>query len=102
MNLWECDYAGCKSTAVGCGGAAGLIAIGWWFQPGPTLLCPAHRPDKAPCDDEFTEIPGQPCSMCPAEDAAEKWQNRINEANGWPTFARRGRIPVAAHAAEKS
>jgi hypothetical protein len=102
MNLWECDHDGCDSTAVGVGGAAGLLAIGWCFQPGPTLLCPAHRPDKIPCDDAFTEIAGQPCGLCKAEDVAEHWQNQINEANGWATFSRRRRVPVAAHVDDSS
>ena len=59
MNLWECERPGCKSTAVGCGGAIGLRAIGWQFIAGetkmmmtlgPTILCPLHRTDGADPD----------------------------------------------------
>lgn len=45
MNLWECEHAGCKVTATGQGSAVGLLAIGWFFQPGPVILCPAHHPE---------------------------------------------------------
>lgn len=42
MNLWECEYPGCRNTAVGCGSAVGLRAIGWTFGLGPVILCPIH------------------------------------------------------------
>lgn len=48
MNLWECQHPGCKCTAVGSGGAIGLLAIGWYFVPGPKILCPAHHPAGYP------------------------------------------------------
>jgi len=92
VNLWECDEPGCTSTATGVGGAAGLIAIGWFFEPGPRLLCPVHHPDKVPCDDGFPENAGKPCSLCRAEDQAEFWQNQINDHRHWPLrHRRRGR-----------
>lgn len=44
MNLWACEHPGCRVTATGEGGAVGLTAIGWWFQPGPIIFCPWHHP----------------------------------------------------------
>lgn len=74
MNLWECHHAGCKSTAVGSGGAIGLRAVGWHFEMGGLLMCPAHRPDKAPCTDLRGANLGAPCSLCPAEEEANRMQ----------------------------
>lgn len=80
MNKWECDFPGCKNTAVGCGGALGLRAVGWYFNPPrreplaeplqlgdvvsrvlatvgdrtPRIFCPRHRPDAIPCRDEYS------------------------------------------------
>jgi hypothetical protein len=73
MNLWECDHPGCKSTAVGAGGAIGLRAIGWHFECGSKLLCPEHRPDAMPC---LVSKP-QPCSSCVAEAEAGRFQRLI-------------------------
>jgi len=56
MNKWECEFPGCKSTAVGCGGAVGLRAIGWYFKPGPKIFCPNHRPDKEDCSSCIAEM----------------------------------------------
>ena len=86
LNLWECDHRDadgkrCKSTAVGVGGAIGLLAVGWQFIRGkaiepagesleatinavmislhtpecqPRLYCPAHRTDALlPCCDKY-------------------------------------------------
>jgi hypothetical protein len=88
VNLWECEHPGCTSTAVGCGGAAGLLAIGWYFVPGdghrgPTLYCPAHRPLPSPCMEQGPNH-GKPCALCPSELLAQHWQNRINDHHGWP------------------
>jgi hypothetical protein len=44
MNEWECEHPGCNERVVGCGSAAGLRAIGWYFELGPTILCPRHHP----------------------------------------------------------
>ena len=54
MNKWECDSQGCDVTAIGCGGAIGLRALGWQFEKGqrsdmmPVILCPEHRTDGVP------------------------------------------------------
>jgi len=32
LNLWQCQFPGCRSTAVGTGGALGLRAIGWFVE----------------------------------------------------------------------
>ena len=72
MNLWECNHPGCERTAVGCGSAYGLRAIGWYFEKGPQLFCPAHRPDKIRCTEDGPSH-GEPCSIC----AAEREQRRI-------------------------
>lgn len=81
MNLWECDHSGCTLTCVGVGGAVGLRAIGWWFEPGPRLLCPQHRPDFVPCHQENRlpqDGPGPAeCRLCVAESEARLWQNFI-------------------------
>lgn len=76
MSVWECEHPGCKSQAVGCGGAIGLRAIGWYFQLGPVILCPNHRPDPMPCEDKYglPEYRGEPCTHCTAEHEADKWQ----------------------------
>jgi len=103
MNLWECERPACKSTAVGCGGAAGLIAIGWYFRPGvPTLgryvlLCPAHRPDPEPCREEG-ENEGKPCWFCAGEAESQIWQDRISDAHGFERLPR----PRRRRAADKS
>lgn len=76
LNQWECEHPGCKSTAVGVGGAVGLLAIGWWFELGPTLFCPAHRPAPIPCRDDGDNR-GKPCSQCAAEEDADLIQNAI-------------------------
>ena len=68
MNLWECAKQGCDAKVTGCGGAIGLRAIGWYFEPdymrGPTIFCPVHRPDMAPCVDPDT-APDERCGACP-------------------------------------
>lgn len=92
MNKWECDHAGCTTTAIGAGGAIGLLAIGWHFVPGSRslitpmqLLCPAHRPDPITCTDdsrnddgEYMSL-GKPCSNCRAEIVADIIQHAIAE-----------------------
>jgi hypothetical protein len=76
MNLWECAHPGCKSKAVGSGGAIGLRAIGWYFIPAknmqeaewPRLFCPAHRPDPVRiCKEKDGPMP---CPTCKAEEEA--------------------------------
>ncbi len=74
MNLWECDVPGCTSTAVGAGGAIGLLAIGWSVEPG-VLLCPKHRPDPIPCTSSIHV--GEPCSGCRADVVANTVQHAI-------------------------
>lgn len=70
LALWRCDQIECTRTCTGAGGAVGLRAIGWYFQPGdetagdhPQLYCPEHRPDPIDCKQR----PGTPCSHCAAE-----------------------------------
>lgn len=78
MNKWECTHPDCDVTAVGAGGAIGLRAIGWWFEPGPLLFCPAHRPDPVPCHQKDNrDHEGTPCRMCRAEDEASRHQKII-------------------------
>jgi len=76
MNRWECDHPGCTVTAVGVGGAVGLRSVGWFFEYGPKLLCPAHRPDPTPCvqEGQSAEQAGKPCELCAAEAVARFWQ----------------------------
>lgn len=109
MNLWECCAPGCESTATGAGGAAGLIAIGWYFVPGGTggnLFCPFHRPDGKDCDESPTNV--TPCSQCRAEWVADDWQQQINAAHGYEHVGRRRFLELLAvgrrhhAAAEKS
>jgi hypothetical protein len=84
VNLWECQHPGCKSTASGCGGAAGLIAIGWYFTPGYALFCPFHRPDPQTCEENPKDRPDpRPCSLCRAENVADAWQAQINLTHGF-------------------
>lgn len=80
LNKWECNAQGCKATAVGIGSAIGLWAIGWWFEAGKSLFCPAHRPDptmkrnpSVPCDQ------AGPCGWCRAEEEADKIQYVIGQ-----------------------
>lgn len=93
MNQWDCDFRDCKSSAVGVGGAAGLHAIGWWFEPGPMIRCPAHWPEseRRPCTDPYTPDGEklESCSLCPAEGRAEFWQDQINDHHRWPRARRR-------------
>lgn len=99
MNLWECCHSGCHTTATGKGGAVGLRAIGWYFEPGydpnpeglglgrlirdgavpPTLLCPNHHPKPVPCHGRGVDDAqrGQPCAPCAAEDQADRIQKDL-------------------------
>jgi hypothetical protein len=83
MNLWQCQDPGCTSRAVGVGGAAGLLAIGWDFEPGPTLFCPLHRRDPIPCSNPPAPRADGLCSLCRAERCAFHWQSAINDHHGW-------------------
>jgi hypothetical protein len=85
LNLWECQHPGCTSTAAGCGGAAGLIAIGWYFAPGYVLLCPFHRPDPQTCEENSI---AEKCSLCRAENVADAWQAQINLTHGFEHLGR--------------
>jgi hypothetical protein len=77
MNRWDCQMHGCRSQAVGAGGAIGLRAIGWYFETGPILFCPAHRPDatteRTPLHCRSTDD-GQPCPWCTADREASRYQ----------------------------
>lgn len=77
LNKWECEHPGCTNVAIGVGGAVGLLAIGWYFVPGPTILCPAHRLDQIPCHGDTGGNHGKPCSQCAAEEDADMIQNAI-------------------------
>jgi hypothetical protein len=112
MNLWECDYrypngSRCKSTAIGCGGAIGLRAIGWHFAPGrivpddgtlegviesvfaslsransSRLYCPAHRPDPVA---ENERRPDCKRARSPSEGPCSMCKGEI-EADEWQTM----------------
>ena len=85
MNKWECTHSGCTRTAVGRGGAAGLIAVGWYFKPGTAsrpdgvLLCPDHYPPG------HCKVPGGPpeCNRCEGDDSARFLQSLINRWLGF-------------------
>lgn len=78
MNIWECQHPGCQTKAVGCGGAHGLIAIGWYVRTGPTILCPRHRPDAAETHSpQICYEKELPCPICKADAEAMAWQKRI-------------------------
>jgi len=88
MNLWECEHPGCKATASGIGGAIGLRAIGWYFQRGPRLLCPHHRPDGSKKRNpayKGTSVRCKKrgnCGYCKAEEEADKLQYVVAQATG--------------------
>jgi len=86
VNLWECEHPDCKNRVVGCGSAVGLRAIGWYFEIGSHIFCPAHRPDPAPCHESGNvENADKPCSMCRAEAVATQLQTLIApDAPRWP------------------
>lgn len=71
MNVWECERPGCKTKALGIGGAIGLRAIGWYFMPGPVIYCPHHRPDGIQC---VTDAENKDCGLCRAEVEVVKFQ----------------------------
>lgn len=77
MNRWRCEHPGCTREVVGCGGAIGLRAIGWYFRPAPVILCPAHRPDpiatRAPLHDPDDNDDAL-CRLCRADLEAYRWQ----------------------------
>jgi hypothetical protein len=83
MNKWECTHHGCPHTAVGRGGAAGLIAVGWYFKPGvlggrdSVLLCPAHHP-SGPC-----QVGDLVCNLCAGDASARSIQTLINRLAGF-------------------
>ena len=81
MNVWECDAKDCDSKCIGVGGAIGLRAIGWYFVPGwrDNCFCPRHRPDKIPCDDQYTPEDKRQaeCALCCGEHEARRWQDQI-------------------------
>lgn len=90
MNHWECNHKGCTSVAEGSGGAMGLRAIGWYFRPGPMLLCPRHRPDPTPCVDKASEgCEGESCTNCTAEQEAQFWQEKMDREYGLEPFRTR-------------
>ncbi len=85
MNAWTCNAHGCRSIAIGVGGAVGLRAIGWYFVPGgtadcdqhlrlPIILCPGHRPDPIKCKEIVALLE---CPLCRAEDVASELQKMI-------------------------
>jgi hypothetical protein len=81
MNIWECQHPGCPTKAVGCGGAHGLIAIGWYVRMGPTIFCPLHRPDRAETHTGGVCFAKElPCPICKADAEATIWQGRIKAA----------------------
>jgi hypothetical protein len=64
MNLWECQHKGCKSTAVGTGSAAGLLAIGWFFELGPVIFCPIHNPKSTYVLTDLQNAIGDTLEFC--------------------------------------
>ncbi len=81
LNQWYCDQAGCRSSAVGVGGALGLRAVGWFFALGPIIRCPNHRPDPSNLKHEACETEG-PCGYCRAEQEADAFQADIANVTG--------------------
>jgi len=82
MNKWECATPECKSVAIGVGGAVGLRAVGWFFEVGKGLFCPAHRPDPTlerarDVDGPFVCENAGPCRMCMADREASLLQYAI-------------------------
>lgn len=76
MNRWECQHHGCTSTAVGCGGATGLQAIGWYFAPGPVIYCPIHNPNRETPDPRIHDTDDHaPCALCYSERQARTIQS---------------------------
>lgn len=94
MNRWDCDTAGCPRSVVGCGGAIGLRAIGWFVRfdaralTGPEIFCPAHRPDPIVCleNHDLAE-----CAPCKAEREAKTIQDGMYTRDDEKAL---GRIPV--------
>lgn len=88
MNRWQCGEPGCRRTAVGSGGAVGLRAIGWFFEPGrdiagPTLRCPMHRPDPIPRRESTCET--DLCPLCQGNRVAELLQVLLRlPGQPWP------------------
>ncbi len=76
MNLWKCMHEGCKNECVGMGGAVGLYAIGWYFRPGPYILCPMHRTDLKPIRCERNASDSE-CIPCAAEKETKVYQELI-------------------------
>ena len=89
MNLWECDHPGCESKVMGVGMAWGLLAIGWWFRPGPHIFCPVHHPDKDAINKSSDCNVNGSCSLCTAERTAREIQDRIADM---PVYGA-GRVP---------
>ncbi len=86
MNAWKCERDGCDAVAVGIGGAVGLRAIGWYFEPRHGLFCPVHRPDgstKRPSRRLVCDLPCNktgPCPSCKAQEEADRLQYTIVQA----------------------
>ncbi len=74
MNKWVCQHRGCGKSVVGCGGALGLRAIGWYFRKGPIIFCPVCRPDGVQCL-ENPEL--KACSLCAGGQEAKRFQAMI-------------------------
>lgn len=83
MNLWECDFPGCKSKSVGVGGAIGLRAIGWYFKIGKGLFCPNHIPYPTEICKDYGDVHGK-CPYCTAEKWASNLQKLIEEIDFLP------------------
>ena len=77
MNCWECQHKGCGRTVVGVGGAIGLRAIGWYYQQGPTILCPEHRPSQRHSTAHYLDCTRDDCALCAAEEDAQFYQRLI-------------------------
>ena len=82
MNKWECQHKGCRNSCVGVGGAIGLRAIGWYFELGPVILCPAHRPDGINGNGKYLECKIKNCPQCKGTEKAEWWQDMIRKVEG--------------------
>ena len=83
MNRWECQHEGCPNSVIGCGGAIGLRAIGWYYELGPLIFCPNHRPDgtleRGNLHDPDAEDTDKPCSLCQADAEARRIQAEMFE-----------------------
>ena len=82
MNRWDCQEPGCENSCAGMGGAVGLRAIGWYFEPGPRIFCPFHRPDPATSTEaRYMGCTEDYCAPCRAQAVANFFQSLIEKVS---------------------